>query len=188
MSLDDNSRKRKSLEAVEWVMHDSCLMGSWREALPCSKIAAFDFDGTLCGNLGNYVYPKHDDDWKWVHPIVPHVLGSLYKTGYQIIILSNQKGILDSNKNSKRRKSIFQSRIAHIIESLENETGLKIPIRILAAATDDIYRFLFLVLANFLESLGKECGRLFWRNGQIRIVIFKIVFIVVMRQEDRMSG
>lgn len=118
-------------------------MGEWREHSPSKRIAAFDFDGTLCGNLGNYVYPKHEDDWRWIHPTVPHVLASLHKAGYQIIILSNQKGILSGNKNATRRKSIFQSRVLHILQSLENETGLEIPVRILAASTDDIYRYDF---------------------------------------------
>jgi bifunctional polynucleotide phosphatase/kinase len=140
MKQDFFKKKRSSSEKISWIVHDSCLMGEWREHSPLKRIAAFDFDGTLCGNLGSYVYPKHEDDWRWVHPIVPHVLASLYKSGYQIIILSNQKGILSDSKQSKKRKSIFQSRVLHILKALEFETGIEIPVRILAASTDDIYR------------------------------------------------
>ena len=141
MVQDFFSRKRKKTgEKISWALHDSCLMGEWREYTFSGKIAAFDFDGTLCGNLGNYVYPKHEDDWRWIHPTVPHVLASLVKSGYQLIILSNQKGILDSNENSRKRKSIFKSRIAHIISDLKRISGMEIPVRILAASTDDNYR------------------------------------------------
>jgi bifunctional polynucleotide phosphatase/kinase len=135
----DKKRKMPS-QRISWSIHDSCLMGEWRDITPLLRIAAFDFDGTLCGNLGNYVYPKHKDDWRWVHPIIPQVLASLYNFGYQIIILSNQKGILSDDSKSIKRKNIFQSRVFHILEALEFETGIEIPVRILAASSDDLYR------------------------------------------------
>lgn len=133
--------RKQKISRVQWHVRKSLMIGEWRESIHAQdRIAAFDFDGTLAGVLGSYVYPKHGDDWKWVHPSVPKVIAHLHAKGWKIIIMSNQNGILRHDTKSAKRKAAFIGRIDNVIQALEKETGLEIPIRIYAATQDDMHR------------------------------------------------
>ena len=136
------SKMAKLEDSIQWAVRDSLFIGRWREPLQShDKIAAFDFDGTLAGVQGSYVYPKNGNDWVWTHSTVPKVIAQLHSKGWRIVILSNQKGILDTGNNKSRlRKAAFMGRIKNVIEGIEKETGLQIPAQIYASTGDDIYR------------------------------------------------
>jgi bifunctional polynucleotide phosphatase/kinase len=128
-------------DRIQWTTRGSLFIGRWREPLHShDKIAAFDFDGTLAGVQGAYVYPKNGNDWVWKHYLVPKVIAQLHSKGWRIVILSNQKGILDEGNKSRLRKAAFMGRIKNVIEGIEKETGLHIPVQIYASTGDDVYR------------------------------------------------
>lgn len=60
-----------------------------------TKIAGFDFDGTLVSTKSGNVFPKDSTDWKlWNKQKVVAKLRELYADGYKIVIFTNQRGIL----------------------------------------------------------------------------------------------
>ncbi|KAJ8325045.1 DNA kinase/phosphatase Pnk1 [Batrachochytrium dendrobatidis] len=144
---------------VQWkVLHNSLLIGVanslTKEHLQKSylaqhtKIAAFDFDGTLAGVNGSYVFPKHGDDWRWFCPSVPATLRLLHNLGYRIVIFSNQSGILDQPKTSKKglnqtvvaKDAIFKGRVENVVKSLTETDTLHIPLTFIAATSKDFFR------------------------------------------------
>jgi bifunctional polynucleotide phosphatase/kinase len=130
----------KIKEYVSWKTKGTVLIGQNQSITPTTKIAGFDFDGTLACYKGAYQYPKDRNDWKWFDDTVPIVLTHLAAAGYTIVIFSNQKGIL----NSIKRKTTFQGRIEKTIQELEKYCkSLDItapPILIMAATGDDSFR------------------------------------------------
>ncbi|KPI89769.1 putative polynucleotide kinase 3'-phosphatase [Leptomonas seymouri] len=58
------------------------------------KIAAFDMDDTLIKPASGGVFSKDDPtDWQWVHPEVRSRLQYLHRSGFLIVLCSNQMGI-----------------------------------------------------------------------------------------------
>jgi bifunctional polynucleotide phosphatase/kinase len=55
-----------------------------------SKMAGFDYDGTLVKPKSNSTFSKDENDWKWLRPNVPQILTEIYKKGYAIVIFTNQ--------------------------------------------------------------------------------------------------
>ena len=59
------------------------------------NLAVFDFDWTLVKPLNGSTFPHHKDDWQWLRPSVVVTLEALYKKGYAIVIVTNQKKMKD---------------------------------------------------------------------------------------------
>ena len=57
------------------------------------KIASFDLDGTLVVPKSNKKFSVDSNDWKWIFNNVPDKIKELDKSGYSIVIISNQAGI-----------------------------------------------------------------------------------------------
>ena len=55
-----------------------------------SKVAAFDFDWTLCRPASGATFPKDVADWTWLRPNVPDVVRDTYARGYCIVVFTNQ--------------------------------------------------------------------------------------------------
>ena len=89
-------------------------------------IAAFDLDWTLTYNE-KHLFPKEVDDIK-IFPNRRKVLEDILKTGYNIVIFTNQKS---RTKDEKERKV---SRIMTFIKEL------KLPVFVYISTTDDNYR------------------------------------------------
>lgn len=72
-----------------WKSYKGLLYGLTSKAVPSSKIALFDMDGTLIVNrLGRRV-----SDWEFFDPAVPLKLKSLANEGFRIVVVSNQLGV-----------------------------------------------------------------------------------------------
>lgn len=119
------------------------------------KIAAFDLDFTLVEPKSGAKFPKDENDWKLSYDNIKNKLNELYKSGFCVIIFSNQKG-LSSGKFSS--PDVWIKKIKLIGEHL------KIPFRCFASIDSDIYRKPFPTLFNNLtkniniNSLSFFCG------------------------------
>lgn len=60
------------------------------------KMAGFDLDGTLIDTKNGKPFPRDADDWKWKYDNVKKKLNYYYEKKYNIIIVTNQAGIKDS--------------------------------------------------------------------------------------------
>lgn len=123
-----------SQETMHWKQNGSVLIGTTKvshTSSPSSLIAAFDFDGTLSIVKGSHVHAKDADDWKLFHPSIPERLRSLHKDGFQLVMFSNQQGIMDV-KNSHRKMS-FMGRIENFVAFAVPD----LPLTVYAATRDD---------------------------------------------------
>ncbi|XP_058065579.1 uncharacterized protein F21D5.5 [Anopheles bellator] len=95
-----------------------------------TKIAAYDMDGTLIKTRSGNVFPKSIDDWQIAFPEVPGKLKSLNKSGFKLVILTNQAGI----GKGKLRIEDFRQKI----ESLIRKLG--VPMQVFISTGSGIYR------------------------------------------------
>ena len=79
------------------------------------KIASFDLDHTIINTKSGNVFPKNKDDWKFFNKNVINVLKSLYENKYEIIIFTNQGGLI--KKESKKKD--FLDKINKIYKELQ---------------------------------------------------------------------
>ena len=111
----------------------------------CSKIAAFDMDGTLITTKSGRVFPVDNNDWKIIFPEVPKKLQSMSKKGYKIVIFTNQAGI----ESGKQTVTGVQTKINNIMEALQ------VPIQVFVSTGKNKYR----KPAPFMwEYLEKHCN------------------------------
>ncbi|KAI8897375.1 polynucleotide kinase 3 phosphatase-domain-containing protein [Globomyces pollinis-pini] len=148
--IQSTEKKQRTLDSfkgitnsvVEWKVEGTVLTGTYSDFTPKSKVAAFDFDGTIASVKGKYSFPKDSNDWVWFDPSIPSILLHLDRLQYCLVIFSNQRGIEES-KNLKK-KVIFQSRIEktikEIIKYCETLDLKPPPMKIYAATEKDIYR------------------------------------------------
>ncbi len=119
--------------------HDTILMNLNIDFLSIDpaniKIAAFDLDSTLIKTKSGKVMPDSKDDWVWFCNLhnIKNKFKKLSKSGYLIVIMSNQK-------NLEKRISIsdFDEKISTLDSTLTSELG--ICISWMFALEDDIYR------------------------------------------------
>ncbi|KAJ3023950.1 UNVERIFIED_CONTAM: hypothetical protein HDU68_008392 [Siphonaria sp. JEL0065] len=115
------------------------LVGEYLVQQPIDKIAAFDFDGTVTLSGGSHVFSKSSSDWRFVHPTNTKAkLLQLHEDGFRIVIISNQKGLLEESKKkaakSETKEEIFKGKVAYVAGSLG------IPLLVLAALDDGHFR------------------------------------------------
>ena len=58
-----------------------------------TKIASFDFDGTIIRTKSKRRFPKDKDDWELYNNNVIVKLQSLHCEGYSIVVFTNQKNL-----------------------------------------------------------------------------------------------
>ncbi|KAJ3076929.1 hypothetical protein HDU99_001283 [Rhizoclosmatium hyalinum] len=129
--------KKEEIGNLEWkVIGNSLLVGTRGPQTPSATIAAFDFDGTITLANGTHVFSKSPDDWMWVAKNTREKLLDAHKRGFRIVILSNQKGLLDEGKKAAAfsKEAIFKGKVANVAASLD------IPLLVLAALDDSEYR------------------------------------------------
>jgi bifunctional polynucleotide phosphatase/kinase len=94
-----------------------------------SKLACFDLDHTLIQPKSKKVYPIDEKDWEFKENVI-NTLQYFHDNNWSIIIFSNQK------QGGKRMLNVEQlnTKFANI------EKKLKIPITVMAALKNDLYR------------------------------------------------
>ncbi|KOC62530.1 Bifunctional polynucleotide phosphatase/kinase [Habropoda laboriosa] len=96
----------------------------------CSKVAAYDMDGTLIKTKSGLVFPKDYNDWQLTYPDVPMKLKELHNNGYKIVVFTNQASIGSGRINVK----LFKRKLKNIIQKIG------VPIQIFIATGNSIYR------------------------------------------------
>lgn len=97
-----------------------------------SKVAAFDFDGTLAVTKSGKAFAQSGHDWKLIYSrsIMEAKLKGLHDDGYKIVIFSNQKGV----STGKQTAEEFYTRVSSFCESFD------FPIITFAATHGDVLR------------------------------------------------
>eukprot|EP01083_Nonionella_stella_P029199 80459_1 len=118
-----------ALSALSWsnpIDGDNTFMVLGRQCgIPgATKIAAFDFDWTVCNpKSGRFANGRHD--WRWWHPLVPKKLRELNDGGFKIVFFTNQAGI--------EKKKIHPQPLKEKFIDLAKELGFPYQVFIAAA-------------------------------------------------------
>lgn len=104
------------------------------------KIAGFDLDHTLIVPKSGNVFPTDLQDWKFFYECIPDKLKDLYKNGYRLIIVTNQKRV-DESQMRKKIEDVF--------------SHFDFPIELYAAIADDMYRKPRIGVWNFIQESEK---------------------------------
>lgn len=148
---------------MEWIHDDNVyLVGQCKKSLTNNKFACFDLDDTLIKTKSGKKFPIDGDDWKFTYQTVPEKLKSLRENKYNIVIITNQAGLLKNT--SKDGIEWWKLKIEKIV------TALNIPVAIYVAVAKDYHRkpyptFWKMVTdkkeVNFEKSFycGDACGR-----------------------------
>lgn len=126
----------------KWINSKDYLIYNIDQVQPGKKAAVFDLDDTLIKPKSSYVFSESRDDWQWCRTVV-NIMYRLLVEKYQIIIISNQKGITQG----KVKKEDWMGKIEDIEQSLKEKLGSfkdKLPDKynliVLASLTDGRYR------------------------------------------------
>lgn len=95
--------------------------------------AIFDMDGTLIKTKSGKDFAIDADDWEWFSPNVPDKLADYSKRGYNIVIMTNQKGV----SQGKTNLSELESKLGTIRTMLLKQG---ISISVFMATDNDHYR------------------------------------------------
>lgn len=119
---------------IEWTTTDQYMVGKPPKydlsSLKNRKIAAFDLDHTIIKPLNGKKFSETDSDWELFDKVVINQLKKLAADKYELVIITNQKGI----SSGKVTSSTFESKIKKIVNLL----GLDFVI--LVSLEDDLYR------------------------------------------------
>eukprot|EP01024_Parvocaulis_polyphysoides_P064550 TRINITY_DN7511_c0_g1_i2.p1 TRINITY_DN7511_c0_g1~~TRINITY_DN7511_c0_g1_i2.p1 ORF type:complete len:390 (-),score=79.85 TRINITY_DN7511_c0_g1_i2:293-1363(-) len=115
-----------------WTLHYPNLIYKKSEVEGRSKIAGFDFDGTLVTQKSQARVPKDANDWKFFNKTVKTKLTEFHEDGFKIVIFTNQGGI------KKKLDGPAGQKIMDRIDNLIKAVGLDI--QVLMAPQDDDYR------------------------------------------------
>lgn len=131
-NIMNNTNGDKKMDMI-WSEHDSgkVLIGKYLGGGKAStKIASFDYDGTMILTKSGKTFPQDTGDWKLFTPRFGDYLGRLEENSYRIVIISNQKGVSTGKMNANDLKKRFGDTL----------TKIGVPCLVLIATHDDIYR------------------------------------------------
>jgi len=116
---------------INWTITDNYIIGKTTNTnLQNQRIASFDLDDTLVKTNSGNVSSDDENDWSMFNDTVVNKLKSLKDKAYQLVIVSNQKGIskgkVDINVWKKKIENIFN----HI----------NLDFTIICSLNDDMYR------------------------------------------------
>ncbi|KAF8820012.1 polynucleotide kinase 3 phosphatase [Cardiosporidium cionae] len=112
-----------------WHKHDSVIWKDFNSS-NCTKVAAFDMDGTLIQTKSGKAFPLNKLDWTLRFPSVPKKLKQLHEEGFKIVIFTNQLGI----SNGSVKLQDITDKLEHI------QTYINAPFLVFILTGDDIYR------------------------------------------------
>lgn len=108
------------------------------------EIYAFDMDDTLIKTKSGHKFPKDQNDWEWLFPIIPNNLKELHAKGIIIAIISNQKGV-----------STGSTKLEHITEKIQAMSDqLGFSLTYFVATSDDKYRKPSPMIGRHIQELG----------------------------------
>lgn len=113
---------------MNWTTNNFYLKGTYNLA-PHNKYALFDLDHTIIKPSNNKMFSKSAIDWEFYNDSVIAKLQTLSNC-YQIIIITNQKGLLTGKMNI----DAWKQKIDNVVKQLN------IPISIYVSLYDDNYR------------------------------------------------
>jgi bifunctional polynucleotide phosphatase/kinase len=99
------------------------------------KIAGFDLDQTLITPKSLKKFPRNSDDWMWNYQNVKDVLQKLQQDGFEIIIVTNQAGIGQSDSKLEE----FKKKIENMEKDIR-QTNPSLEFQIYCMNNKDIYR------------------------------------------------
>ena len=99
-----------------------------------SKIAAFDFDGTLVNTKMGTPFAKDKDDWREYNASVREKLQSLVDDGYKLVVFTNQGAI------RKALHGVMAEKVTHRINDALKHFGVLDKCTVLCACQNDNYR------------------------------------------------
>lgn len=102
---------------MDWEENKNCLVGKFKKPKLGKKVnvAAFDLDDTVITPIGKVKHSRGIDDWKFYVDAVPKMLKDYHKQGYQVVIISNQKGI----STGKTDKNIWKQKLDIVAKKLD---------------------------------------------------------------------
>ncbi|KAL9981084.1 hypothetical protein ACROYT_G009743 [Oculina patagonica] len=95
------------------------------------KIASFDFDGTLAKTS---LFKHGPDAWSILYPTCIQKLTNLHKSGYKLVIFTNQAAI---GKAKASKQKVIDEKKGRLIGFLKK---VDLPFQILVATSKDAYR------------------------------------------------
>lgn len=90
-----------------------------------AKAAMFDLDGTIITTKGKHTFPKSLDDWRLLNENVSSTLKTLYESGYDIVIITNQMKL---------------SNVDIITKAGNIHAALEVPFILLSGHKEEFYR------------------------------------------------
>lgn len=84
------------------------------------KIAAFDLDGTLVDTESGSKFARNSSDWKWFNDSVLPKLEELHEQKYQIVIFTNQGGVVATGNPKSKSYTNFTGRVNQIQQICKN--------------------------------------------------------------------
>jgi bifunctional polynucleotide phosphatase/kinase len=129
-----------------------------------NKLACFDLDGTLICTKSGKIFPTHRNDWYFYSNNVCEKLKHLHDNGFCIVIITNQSGLKDKDKN---KLDIWTGKVDDVVSQLN------VPVRLFCSITHDIYRkprpaFMNLIIKGIKSKISNEsfyCGDACGRKG-----------------------
>lgn len=121
------------MKTVTWVTNDKYIIGHTTPTMPDyanQKIAAFDLDDTLVKPKANKKFSQTELDYNFIDPSIPKKLQDLANNNYQLVIVTNQKGIT----TNKTDPTMWKNKLNNIINEL------KLDFTILCCIVDDYHR------------------------------------------------
>ncbi|GAB1597666.1 uncharacterized protein F21D5.5-like [Argonauta hians] len=129
----DSSAQEKSITpcpASKWSQFSQLMVFTKEGTCSRNKIAGFDLDGTIICTQSGKTFPQHAGDWKIAFPHINSKLKELFKSGYKVVLFTNQHGVKTGNIKVEEMKK----KIENVVDKLA------IPIQVFIATGTGVFR------------------------------------------------
>lgn len=115
---------------INWVVTSDYILGNYSDKFVGKPIAAFDLDDTIVRPSGGKKFSDGEDDWELIENNIGTKLHNYVKTGYVLVIITNQLGITKGKVNI----NTWKNKMSNILDEL------KLDMIIIASLKDNQYR------------------------------------------------